>query len=651
MSSNSSIEVHEIIELAGGLQVDSDEAWRKLSRSQFPGAPARGFCELIQNGLDSYSSETPWEDRWLRIETSARTIALVDFGAGMGLERLRLLITLGGTDKSGDASKIGQWGIGFVAIFNALLKTKRVEVTTKCDEHYVQVVFDVQDPDKKPTLSVHVLHEVSSTFGTRVVVTFDSDDSVSQCLEYAQRTLTYFPCRATINGREYQTVWGRARRSKDAHFFTGGSCHGFLEDAHDSLVVVLCKYEHIGTWSLTSLVAGSSDPSRALQAFYLKDVPYVRGVRITINSNSLSVTISRDGFTLNSAYSEMVTAISDALAEHLYEQLRNHSDMDTIRLNQYVLRDPLARYVRGDSEPVGKTRTAMNQLIELLANAKVYRLSGRRGSVSLCDIQDMRTERLPLFYAPKQINLRWLGGQFERDFVVLPTPCRAASICDFYNALFSRVFDDVVNLDEIEQDAAKMADLATRGIIDKDALRPKCDFRGLRELTSAERVFLKEIDEVLAHRGVREAITGQLHMPVATITTGLIDVDEEGFTIATGIFDHRGNPLADEEQAAEDLVEFSNVPTDASDIASPTLGSHIRLGLRRDHPFIDRLIGTDDPHRPYFALAFLANELALCQKRLVPYSRFYHWVKETMAAAMRQALLLQLTADEEAASA
>lgn len=38
---------------------------------------------------------------------------------------------------------------------------------------------------------------------------------------------------------------------------------------------------------------------------------------------------------------------------------------------------------------------------------------------------------------------------------------------------------------------------------------------------------------------------------------------------------------------------------------------------------------------------------ALCQKRLVPYSQFYHWVKERMAVDMRRALLLQLAGDAD----
>ena len=54
-----------------------------------------------------------------------------------------------------------------------------------------------------------------------------------------------------------------------------------------------------------------------------------------------------------------------------------------------------------------------------------------------------------------------------------------------------------------------------------------------------------------------------------------------------------------------------------------------------------------DPQRAYYALTFLAHELTLCQKRLAPYSQFYHIVKERLANDMRRALMTQLTQKSE----
>jgi hypothetical protein len=66
------------------------------------------------------------------------------------------------------------------------------------------------------------------------------------------------------------------------------------------------------------------------------------------------------------------------------------------------------------------------------------------------------------------------------------------------------------------------------------------------------------------------------------------------------------------------------------------------LGLRRNHPFIEHLVRSDDPYRAYYGLTFLAHELAMCQKRLMPHSPFFHLSKECLAADMRRALAGEL---------
>jgi len=71
----------------------------------------------------------------------------------------------------------------------------------------------------------------------------------------------------------------------------------------------------------------------------------------------------------------------------------------------------------------------------------------------------------------------------------------------------------------------------------------------------------------------------------------------------------------------------------------------ILLGLCRDNPSIQHLIESENPHKAYFALTFLAYQLALCQKMLVPYSPFYHVTAQKLAADMRKALIEELLAD------
>ncbi len=128
----------DVIEFPHGLDVDLDEGWPKLIARQFGGDPGRGFCELIQNAIDSYPAGMDWSDRLVHIASGPYRLAITDWGEGLSRERLRLLTTLGGTDKAGDASRIGQFGIGFFAIFNPALGTRRVTVTTRCEGHTVR---------------------------------------------------------------------------------------------------------------------------------------------------------------------------------------------------------------------------------------------------------------------------------------------------------------------------------------------------------------------------------------------------------------------------------------------------------------------------------------------------------------------------------
>jgi hypothetical protein len=572
-----------------------------------------------------------------------------------------LLATLGGTDKAGDCSKIGRFGIGFFSIFNPALGTRRVRVLTRCEGQTVELAFDVPEADQLPVISPKVTEGFAHSFSTLIEVTFANAISPRKCVDYARRSLEYYPCKAKVNGQPHRSIWDAARDRKGVVFFRDGQCDGFIERSDTfSGVKVLCKYELVGEYDLRSLLAGSGN-AYGFGPFYGKDMPYDDTVAVTINVVNLSVTVSRDSFMLDGAYWGMVAVLRTVMATHLLKRLRKRTNTELIRINQFILRDVLARSLREESQPSDRNSPAMTELTELLAEAKVYRLSGRPERVSLADIYRSRTEGLPVFFSPRQTNIRWLGGDFKHDFVVLTPPCRLGDGGpDFYDKLFEKVFDDVVNLDTIPHDERKIAELAAKGIIAKDTLSPNYTFRGRRGLTEQERVFLDEIDELLADRGIQSAITRHLHLPVPRITTGFIDVRENEYTIATGLFDEHGNALGENQDDAsteeaeveteqdqdETLPEFSNLPADTKRERASLRGHPIHLGLRRDHPFIDKLIESDDPHRPHYALTFLAHELALCQKRLVPFSPHYHWVKEQMAADMRRALLSQLTGEE-----
>ena len=112
--------VLEQIKLEKGIEIDINEGWYKLTSSQFGGNPGRGFSELIQNALDSYPAYTSWEDKRGDILSDEKSISITDYGEGINRERLRLLTTLGGTDKESDPEKIGKFGINRF-IINAII--------------------------------------------------------------------------------------------------------------------------------------------------------------------------------------------------------------------------------------------------------------------------------------------------------------------------------------------------------------------------------------------------------------------------------------------------------------------------------------------------------------------------------------------------
>ena len=65
-------EIVETIEMPKGLSVDLDEGWAKLIGRQSGDDPERAINEVIQNLIDSYADNIPWEERWGEISTSEK---------------------------------------------------------------------------------------------------------------------------------------------------------------------------------------------------------------------------------------------------------------------------------------------------------------------------------------------------------------------------------------------------------------------------------------------------------------------------------------------------------------------------------------------------------------------------------------------------
>ncbi|MBN1894304.1 hypothetical protein JW906_07400, partial [bacterium] len=259
---------------------------------------------------------------------------------------------------------------------------------------------------------------------------------------------------------------------------------------------------------------------------------------------------------------------------------------------------------------------------------------------SLEDIRKGLSRDTPLFFSTTRVNIRWVGGNFKHDFIVLPETCEAGSGADrFYDTLFGCVFGDMVNLDTINRDSARLKNLVERGIVGKEALCPECRVVGEKSLTPPQASLLEEIGGILDDPKVREAIETHLHIPVRAIRPVWITIENGNAYISTGILNEGGAPI-DEAYVSNLLKEEGgriNRPVD------------ILLGLSLDHPFVKRLIASKNPHRAYYSLTFIAHQLALSQRLLVPYSPFFHLVKEKLAAGMRSALIEQISGKEAAA--
>ena len=233
----------------------------------------------------------------MRFRHLKKSIRIIDFGEGFSLDRVKMLLTLGATDKFHNNNKIGRFGIGFVSIFNQRLGTTKVVVTTRCEGEVVELIFEILDPGKRPRISSRILQE-NITFSTRIEIHFDRERSVKKCQEKARECLEYYPCRVNVNGKRVESVWDRAEDAGLPHF-ENGACRGFLkETCSQRSIAVLARYEHIKDMSPRMFITGGHNVTHDLRDFANNEVPFLPNVGAVINSMTLMVTIGRDGFYL-----------------------------------------------------------------------------------------------------------------------------------------------------------------------------------------------------------------------------------------------------------------------------------------------------------------------------------------------------------------
>jgi hypothetical protein len=621
--------------LKNGFDIDLDEGWRKLTSSQFGGSPGRAFSELIQNAIDSYPIGTPWKKRKGAITTTMNTISITDWGEGLDTKRLSLIAMAGGTDKFDNSDKIGRFGLGFISVFNPHLCTRRVELITRCEGHTVELVFTVNDPEKRPTITVQLLKK-KINFSTCITLVFSKDHSVNDCLEFAKKSLTYYPCPMTIDGVLFKSEWQKDLTGVNIAFSVN-NCDGIIRKGSKwNNVRILCKYEFVMESSLSHFITGGYNTKYSIEEYEMNNTPYIPDVDILMNINNLQLVISRDNYYLDCNYRDAKATLNQKLRHFLYLDLMDSPNPQVVIANQYIFRKELSDIILNPGYRIYDREET--KLIKLLAEIPVYRINGRPGLFSLVKLKNMLHPGLPFYYSPKQSNLRWLGGSFKHDYIVIPDSFTQISGRPLlYDRLFETIFKDVVNLDTITSDSSKIQNLVMRNIVSKSALSPNCQILGIKDLSEKHRNTIDELSRILADVNIKDIISNNLQIPVDSIKPVFFTINEEGAYLSTGLFDELGKPISND--FASNILEKSD------DKISNILKKKkidLFLGLNLDHPFINYLLECTSPHKEYYTLTYLAHELALCQKMLIPYSPFYHLVKEKLAQDMRKVLTKNL---------
>lgn len=617
-----------------GFSCNKLDAYNKLRNGQFGGNPARGAGELMQNAIDGYNSSVPLHERWIKILTSKNRFTIIDNGTGFTFEKIKLLLTFGGTDKDQDDNKIGQFGIGFFSMFHKKLKTQKVVIITRVADETVKIIFTILDPDDLPEISIKRLDK-KTDFSTKITVTFNNFTSADSCLKYAKEAAQNFPCVFEVNGKTLNTIWQNAREN-NWPIYQDETCHAFFQPGgYINYITVYCKYERIFRLPASALAKNYGKAKFDLTDY--DDYPYVPYTDVVVNSNKLNVTISRDGYYTDTAHFYMMNFIKVHLFDKLAE-VNFESNSQVALANMFIFRSSIRHYLERETS-YNKPVESREKVIVALAKARIFRISGQKRLFSLAQLKEKLTEGTPLFYSPNHGNLNYLGGNFKHDFILMPDRCHVEGGADgFYKILFEEVFGDVVNLETIQGNNELIHKLVERGIISKEALTPSVAFVGEKKLATEEFEFLTDISVLLKKQEVLEAIEKNLFISVSTIKVVFFSVQSEGAYISTGIFDETDQPLND-----ESISNFVRKDETKPPLSSPTLV----LGLRKDHLLIEQLIQSSDPQRAYYALTYIAHELTASQKLLVPFSRFYHLKKESLARDIRTALISSLI--EEAA--
>ena len=143
-----------------------------------------------------------------------------------------------------------------------------------------------------------------------------------------------------------------------------------------------------------------------------------------------------------------------------------------------------------------------------------------------------------------------------------------------------------------------------------------------------------ELEKLLNQKEIIDVIERNINIPVKKIHPSFFLLKNKAMHISTGIFDEHQNPINDE--FISNFVESQKeLGTEERLLKKNT----ILLGLCLNHPFIRKLIVSEDPHKEFYALTYIAHELTSCQKLLSPYSSFFNLVKTKLSSDLRKCMI------------
>jgi hypothetical protein len=374
--------------------------------------------------------------------------------------------------------------------------------------------------------------------------------------------------------------------------------------------------------------------------FHATETPFLPGLNMVLNGNRLNVTISRDSFYLDYVYRNMIADLNESLLEYMDQQFRDVSD-DVKLANLFILCNRIKSYWKNRGNKPASL-SGSESVFEKLLNSRLFPINGKKGYFSLLELQELKSDGIPFFFSEQHSNIRWLGGAFKHDYIVVPEPCTVdKGAPGFYNSLFTSLFDDTVNLDTINDDRGKINSMIDRGIIRKESLEPKCNFIETRVLSEKENHLLNKFEVLLNRKEILGTIERNINIPIKKIHPSFFILKNGGMHISTGIFDKNQNPIND-----DFISNFVALKEDVSADERLSMKNTILLGLCLNHPFVRKLIESEDPQKEYFALSYIAHELTSCQKLLSPYSSFFHLVKSRLSSELQKHMLTELTKEK-----